>query len=299
MLINLEEALSASKSLVYGPFFSKGFSEYSRVYFVTSECIKDYLAMTNFAKDRALTVLSGGDQVFNLIASGMHSVDTFDINRLTYFVYHLRKAMIKTYDPSNFEKANQTFTSANYTTSERSIILDEVKPHLPEEVYEYYRHMLEFCSGNPLVNFESLYFYGGSEAFLRNNYLGNEQIYQKLQRSLDDVEVTFNFSDAKTLPEELSSTYDIILLSNITDYLSYNPYSGISEFHAFIGSYYKLLSPDGTLINYFYNRYNRPIKKLPFTLEELNINKDTYFVSEPIFKKAGESFYLIRKPRAK
>lgn len=299
MFINLEEALSASKSLVYGPFFSKGFSEYSRVYFVTSECIKDYLAMTNFAKDRALTVLSGGDQVFNLIASGMHSVDTFDINRLTYFVYHLRKAMIKTYDPSNFEKANQTFTSANYTTSERSIILDEVKPYLPEKVYEYYRHMLEFCSGNPLVNFESLYFYGGSEAFLRNNYLGKEQTYQKLQRKLDDVEVTFTFSDATTLPEKLLNTYDIILLSNIADYLSYNRYSGISEFHTFIGNYYDLLNPDGVLINYIYNRNRHPIKKLPFTLEELGIAEDTYSVSEPIFKKAGESFYLMRKPKTK
>lgn len=301
MPINLEESLNASRGLIQGVNFFKNFGEYSRVYFVTSECIKDYLAMTNFAKNRALTVLSGGDQVFNLIASGMHSIDTFDINKLTYFVYHLRKAMLKKYSLPYFKEANRVFTSGNYTSSERSIVLDEVKPYLSEDVYEYYRQMIEFCTDNPLalVNFEHLYYYGGSKAFLRNNYLENEQTYQKLQRKIDDVEVTFTFSDATTLPEKLLNNYDIILLSNIADYLSYNRYSGISEFHSFIGNYYGLLNPDGVLINYFYNRNNRPIKKLPFTLEELGIAKDTYSVSEPIFKKAGESFYLMRKPKVK
>ena len=84
MNIDLEEALRASMDLIYGVHFFHGFKDYASTYFVTSECIKDYLKAHEFLKNRALTILSGGDQVFNLITSGVYEIDAFDSNKLTY-----------------------------------------------------------------------------------------------------------------------------------------------------------------------------------------------------------------------
>lgn len=300
MNIDLEKALEASKDIIYGVSFFHGFKDYDSAYFVTSECIKDYLKAHEFLKNRALTILSGGDQIFNLIASGVYEIDAFDSNKLTYFVYYLRKAMLKAFSFQNFKRANVIFTSACNDFSNHLDILEEVKHHLPEEVYEYFRKMIEFSKNNPMVNFESLYYTASDIEFSRNNYLVNEDAYKALQKSINDSNVNITFADGLTFAEELSSTYDIILLSNIADYFSYaNPEFGLKEFKTFIKSYMKILNHDGILINYLYNiNEQNPIRKLPITKEDLGTN-NIYPVTTPIFKNVGEGYYLERKPKMK
>ncbi len=300
MNIDLEEALRASMDLIYGVHFFHGFKDYASTYFVTSECIKDYLKAHEFLKNRALTILSGGDQVFNLITSGVYEIDAFDSNKLTYFVYHLRKAMINIFPFQDFKKANLIFTSASDNFSNHLDILEKVIPHLPEEVHEYFRKMLEFSDGNPMINFESLYYGANNISLSRNNYLVNEDAYKKLQKSINDANVNITFADALSFSEELSSTYDIILLSNIADYFSYaKPEFGLKDFKEFITSYMKILNPDGILINYLYKINDQnPIRNLPITKEDLG-SDNIYPVTTPIFRNAGEGYYLERKPKIK
>lgn len=295
MNIDLEKALEASRDLIYGLYFFRGFKDYASTYFVTSECIKDYLDAVEYLKDRALTILSGGDQVFNLIYCGVKEIDAFDSNQLTYFVYHLRRAMLNILSFQDFKKANLIFTSSPNNFSSHIDILEKVKHNLPEEVYEYFRKMIEFSDGNPMVNFESLYYGITDKDFTRNNYLVSEDAYQKLKKSLNDTEVNITFTDALTLPTKLSKTYDIILLSNIADYFSKsNPNFGLQEFKKFIASYLNLLNPDGVLINYLYRINDQnPIRGLPITKEDLGIN-NIFPVTNPIFKKTGEGYYLER-----
>lgn len=58
----------------------------NRVYSYTNENIKSYLNNFDFnGKSSALSVLSSGDQVFNLIHNGITNIDTFDSNYLTEF----------------------------------------------------------------------------------------------------------------------------------------------------------------------------------------------------------------------
>ena len=298
MDIDLERALEASKNIIYGMPFFHGFNDYASTYFVTSECIKDYLEAHEFLKNRALTILSGGDQVFNLIASGVYEIDAFDSNKLTYFVYHLRKAMINILSFQDFKKANLIFTSQSYDLSGHLDILEKVKLHLPLEVYEYFRKMLEFSKNNPLVNFESLYYKASDRDFSRNNYLVSEDAYIKLQKSIKDAKVNIAFADALTFSQELSSTYDIILLSNIADYFSYaNPEFGLKEFKEFMACYMKILNPGGILINYLYKISDRnPIKGLSITKEDIGSN-NIYPVTTPPFRDEGEGYYLVPKMR--
>lgn len=300
MNIDLEKALRASMDIIYGVHSFHGFKDYDSVYFVTSESIKDYLEAHEFLKNRALTILSGGDQVFNLIASGVYEIDAFDSNKLTYFVYYLRKAMLNTFSFQDFKRTNVIFTSACNDFSNHLDILEEVKLHLPEEVYEYYRKMIEFSKNNPMVNFESLYYTASEIEFSRNNYLVSEDTYKALQKSVNDANVNITFTDALTFSEELTSTYDIILLSNIADYFTYSkPEFGLKEFKKFITSYMKILNPNGILIHYLYNiNQQNPIRNLPITKEDLGLN-NIYPVTTPIFRNVEEGYYLERKPKIK
>lgn len=295
MNIDLEKALDASKEIIYGMYFFRGFKEYASTYFVTSECIKDYLEATDFLKRRALTILSGGDQVFNLITSDVNDIDAFDSNKLTYFVYHLRRAMINIFSYQDFKKANLVYTSSANNFSNHLDILNKVRNLLPEEVYEYFRKMIDFSTNNPMVNFETLFYKVSDNDFTRNNYLVSEEAYKKLQRKINDAKVNIIFEDGLLLPEELTSTYDIILLSNIADYFSKsNPDFGLKEFKEFIKSYINLLNPDGVLINYLYSVNDQnPIRNLPITREDLGLDK-IQSVSNPVFKKSGEGYYIER-----
>ncbi len=296
MSVDLEKALRASKDIIYGVYNFQGFKDYASTYFVTSECIKDYLEAHEFEKNKALTILSGGDQVFNLIFSGVHEIDAFDSNQLTYFVYYLCKAMLHIFSFEDFKKANLIFTSSYSSFSSRFDVIEKVKPYLFEEVYEYYRKMLEFSNGNPMICFESLFYSVSDKDFSRNNYLANEESYKKLQKFINDVNVNITFADALSFSERLSSTYDIILLSNIGDYFSFiNPKFGLKEYQEFITSYKKKLNSGGMLINYLYKINEQyPIGKLPITREDIGIN-NIYPVINPIFKNTGEGYYLERR----
>lgn len=296
MSVNLEKALEASMNIIYGAYFFHGFKDYDSVYFVTRECIKDYLEAHEFKKNRALTILSGGDQVFNLIASGVHEIDAFDSNKLTYFVYYLRKAMLNIFSFQDFKKANLIFTSASNDFFNHLDILEKLNPHLPEEVYEYFRKMIEFSKDNPMVNFEVLFHKTSDIDFSRNKYLVSEDAYKVLQKSINDANVNITFADALTFSKKLSSTYDIILLSNVADYFSYaQPEFGFQDFKEFITSYMKILNPGGMLINYLYKiDEQNPIGKMPITKEDIGPN-DIYPVTNPVFRNIGEGYYLKRK----
>ena len=76
----------------------------NRVYSYTNENIKSYLNNFDFNdKNSALSVLSSGDYVFNLIHNGITSIDAFDSNYLTeFYSLGIKKAMILKYDYKDF-----------------------------------------------------------------------------------------------------------------------------------------------------------------------------------------------------
>lgn len=145
MGIDLEEAIKYSKDILLNSnFFDKvSFSRYSKVFFAASENIRAYLDQERFNKSRALTVLSGGDHVFNLISHGVKEIDAFDINYLTYFVYKLRLAMIRGLSYQDFIQANYDFSFSGHLNNCDNMI-NFLKRYLDEDVYGYYKKMIEF-----------------------------------------------------------------------------------------------------------------------------------------------------------
>lgn len=252
MQINLDEALFYSKLIIKnGDYYSgKRFRKYSKSFIGTSENINFCLEQETFKKDRALTILGGGDHIFNLAFKGFKEVDAFDINMLQYFVFYLRKAMLDSLIYGEFKYINLRFDS--YSLDDLAQVIEKSKKVLKEDVYEYYRKILEYAQ--KIGRLENLYYLVIGDFWKKcNNYLQNEETYLLLREKLKNIKINLYFGDARDISKALRDNYDIALLSNISDYLgSERKHLTIEEFANFINSFYDLLSDNGILINYLY-----------------------------------------------
>lgn len=292
--VDLEEAILYSKSILLNYMTNHRviFTEYSRVFFSATENIKGYLDLCESNGNRALTILSGGDHVFNLIHDGYSSIDAFDINKLTYFAYHLRRSMIQGLSFQDFNELNYLISYSDYM-NDISEKLEKLKKFMPEDVYEYYRKLLEIA-----LRFEiplAALFYGRRfNHSTLNNYLASEEDYKCLQKRLNDCEVKLYFGDAQDILKQTEGKYDTILLSNVADYLG-NPrvLLDIKQFESFIKPFYDALNSNGELFNYLYF-LNRPyaISFSNITRDDLGVDNIVEF-REPELE--GEGFYRIRK----
>ena len=86
----MEKAVKSTKDMILRQvknnkcsFIGEPFTKYQKVYFSTNENINEYIKFINQNSKDALTVLSSGDHVFNLIKEDILNIDTFDTNSLT------------------------------------------------------------------------------------------------------------------------------------------------------------------------------------------------------------------------
>lgn len=287
MDVNLEEALEQSK-IIIGSLSNTGFSEYSRGYLSTTENIGAYLNEVEFNKNRALTVLSSGDQVFNLMLKGVLEIDAFDINKLQYFVYCLKKAMIKELSLANFKKAMGDLALKNMTQDNQDL-LNKLKLSMPPLVYEYFWQILEFLHHNYMLGLVNIF--GSFVNFSHNLYLASEDNYKKLQRMIEDIPVHLYFLDVKKVPYLVEGDYDIIILSNIADYLGKrDKLLTLEDFQKLISSYYNLLRQDGVLINYLYGINFNPVIRYS-RISAFSLGYENIFE----VPTNDEGYYLVRK----
>lgn len=214
--VNLKKSIARSKYLMKydSPLI---FREYSKAYFSTTEFISSYLDKEEYNKDRALTVLSSGDHVFNLASKGIKEIDAFDINRLQYYVYYLKLAMLRKLSYQEFIKICKIF---NYSFFRDDIIemINSLKKEMPEDVYEYFRKILELAEKEEGSIWNLFYNVYHNQLEIANSYLACENNYLETRKKITDTKVNLYFEDARKIPELVDASYDIIILSNISDY---------------------------------------------------------------------------------
>ena len=74
-------------------FHSKIDDFHDRLYFNSNEDLDALLSKFDFRDKDILTVLASSDQLFYFYDKGARIVDTFDINKLTFYYYFLRKQL--------------------------------------------------------------------------------------------------------------------------------------------------------------------------------------------------------------
>ena len=294
MEINGEEAIDQAKKLIHTHSLLHSFDEYSRGYLFTTEYIGRYLDQLTFNKNRALTILSSGDHVFNLLFKGINEIDTFDINRLNYFTFWLKKAFILNLSFREFNSLSSCLSS-DFLLERFYQYLCRSKLDMPRLVFQFYEELIsyEYSLDHQHNGLKNLYFSTHSSILQSNNYLRTKQNYLDLREKLKTLKLNMYFQDALSVPKLLEKEYDLILLSNVSDYLGTEEQKlAIEAFQHYISLYYELLAQDGVLVNYFYG-YHFPyvIERSFISLSDLgkeNVRK----LSRGLF---SEGYYYLRK----
>ena len=263
----MENIINATKELLNKQYESgkafcsgKPFSTYQKVYFSTNENIKTYINESNIeGKTNALSVMASGDHSFNLIEKGILNIDTFDSNALTeFYVLGIKRAMIMRYSYKEYLITLNKLLDINTSLEELTSILTDLLSFMDTKYREYWREIINYNyliqkKNNTNINLFSLLFInviGGEKIIIKNNYLNDEETYNKFRENLIKANIIFKNVNALDLAKEFKGGYDIMLLSNIFEYLQHY-FSKFYPMDKFIISYIEelisLMNIDGQI----------------------------------------------------
>lgn len=204
-----------------------------KIYRNTNEILATILQKEDIEGKDVLSVMASSDQVFSSYYLGAKSVDTFDSNILTYYYFFLKKWTVLC--------TKKHYISANNKDLEKCI---DYHNDTEEEIraYIFWKEVLKQLK-------DSLYY---SELFYKGSIWWNTP-YQNDMETLCDIiqNIKPNYTNLNIFkPIEIKKQYDVIILSNILEYLydeddfEYYEYSRIV-----IENLRKLLKPNGIAIS--------------------------------------------------
>lgn len=289
----MENAINATKDMILRQvednkcsFIGEPFTQYQKVYFSTNENIKGYINSKNLNNgENALTVLSSGDHVFNLVRENVLNIDAFDTNTLTeFYVFGIRIPMILKYDYRDYLEILNKIISEEITLDEMTTFFNDLLPYMDKKYRTYwniikeynYKMQKEHNTNINLFNLITLGNYNFKKFILRNNYLEDDVSYEILRNNLKRVNIRFKNIDVLDISKNYNDKYDIILLSNIFDYMfkhfgyNYN-YSDIKEY---LNNLRNMLKENGSIFfKYIYNYSSKyTIRKKLFPNSKINID---------------------------
>lgn len=197
---------------------SYSFKEISRPYLQTTENIKDYLDKFDVKEKDVLTVCASGDQALSLISLGAKNITCFDINRLSRCVLELKKNLVRNLEIDEymnfFNKEDKLFLSNK--------VYNKIKNNLDIESKEFYDYLFNNFNSDDIINNFFIAYLEKTEYI--KNYLTyyDEDKYYILKDNIENVDVKFINSDIYDLSSKLDQEYDLMLFSNITDYIINN-----------------------------------------------------------------------------
>ena len=262
---------------IYNSYYvsrSKRFSHYNRVYFYSNEDLNSILSNVCCNDKSVLTVLSSGDQAFHFYNRDALSVDVFDINRLTFYYYFLRRWIIQYTD---FYYPSDDF-SIKFIRDILNIINIDYNNESELAAYKYWCSFVKLYDDN----ISNRIFYRS-----KNQDINNIFDLSKIKSRLDDSVNFFNCDISKDV-SKFNSKYDIIYISNISDYV----YQNIVSFEKYRDNLFKLLNDDGVIISTNVKGYNvcsleKKVFQEVFSCYEFpEVKLDNYYVSlGKVYKK--------------
>jgi len=189
------------------------FSAYSKMYIMTTENLDGYYRNFDFKDKEVLTVVSSFDHALNAVLFGAKKVTTFDINKLSYYMANLKLGAIKALTYNEFVEYFLSDHAFNYETYQKII------PYLKKNISRYFNKIYKYFKYNGKAIKDSFLFHHGHKNNLTDNtYLLNNN-YDILKKKVQSFKVEFVNSSILDLSKRLKKEkYDLILLSNISDY---------------------------------------------------------------------------------
>lgn len=205
--------------------------KYDKLYFSSNENLHYIFKDMDFTGKNVLTVLASGDQAFKFYDHNAKHVDLFDINKLTLYYYYLRIWHIEVYNKD---------ISINSIPKIHDIekLLKQVKVRTEQEkrVFDYWKIFIKKYYKNEyaLHKMEEEY------PFRKHNIRDLSNLQKRIKTR------NFKFYNIDLTYENLSikKKYDVIYVSNIIDWLSYDE----ERYKRFARNLYDLLEDDGLVM---------------------------------------------------
>lgn len=251
------------------------FGEYSAMYTFTTENLAAYLDKLVINGKSILTVTASGDQLINLALLGASSVDNFDSCRNAYYMSKLKIAALKSLTYEEFllyfsyceEQSidHLGIISIQQPVNENPHFLSynlylKIRSYLEDDVSYYFDYLYnEYNFSSEKLKCSKLFFLGSKkEAITNNNYLANANNYYEARNRIEQVSYSFYNCDVYQICN-IQSQYDIILLSNIYDYVTFDEYNQRNDNTEYI-QYIKnnldsILNPEGQVAVTYQYRY--------------------------------------------
>lgn len=176
---------------------------YDKLFFSANECIPMILKNVDFNDKRVLSVLSSGDQVFNICTKNVSALDLFDINKLSMYYYYLRIWIMK--------YTNQYYPQSSFDKRYLNYILGYVKPTTVEEV-----NALNFWIQIRNLGSDRIkkLFSGGRTIPVWNNKTDPSKVIKNIEKTQPKF-YCVDMASSLYMPER----YDIIYASNIAQWI--------------------------------------------------------------------------------
>lgn len=231
---------------------------YDRIYYQSNEFLNEIFNNISVKDKDVLTVLASSDQLFHSYYHGAKNVDTFDVNRLTYYYYYLRKWGILYFN---------TFYPPMKDTVFSHKFLSKVLSHhfeFSEEDYDAYVFWRNYCDETWGFQNENLFYLSGRA----DNKIDDTDFLKEVLKK----ELSFQHMDISK-PMKIEKQYDIIFLSNILEYLTFMDIS----FEQLIGNLKELLKDDGFVVcSHVMHRYS---------YDKSRMKNDFYYYELPFVKR--------------
>ena len=225
--MNIKYANPKSVNLI--EFNSEKFASISKIYSFTTENISGYFNYLDFKNKNVLTVSASGDHIINAFYKGARSVTGFDINYLALVFTELKliaiqelsyKQFLEIFLINDINNISKNLNALNYKqyielreklTENSRKILDDLYSEFNNDGYKL-RNSYIFNNkyDNNSLKIES------------NLYLKNELEFNKAKEQIKDKEIVLvnsSYSDIALNKLPNHESYDIILMSNISDYI--------------------------------------------------------------------------------
>lgn len=200
-------------------YLNSNFCKYSKIYTMTTENIYEFINHYNLENKDVLTVMGSGDHALNSYLLGAKTVTCFDINPLAQIMYDLKRNIILNYDLNDFldffDIKNYDYIS-NIDKFDKNII-KELKNKLNNNTYEFFNYFYTHR-----MYFDDIFYHFNYDLNTLSNMNGylNEDSYDYLKDILNNKDINFIESNIIDLKNKLlNKKYDLILLSNISDYI--------------------------------------------------------------------------------
>lgn len=304
-LNNPDYSLAGEQFLKNATDFLTSNSVVNAAYLSSNEQLDKYMPMLNLKGKKLATVGSSGDQILNALLYGSRDITFIDGNVLAQPYIEYKFALIKALSYEEFK-----YVLLDDKSAFEWKIYKKISPYLSGTVRQFFDEIMLMQDS---VEFGTMEYYEAFNDFkIFNSIVNNlphtefsefyhsKNAYEKIKKILLDgsFNLTFETSRLEDFSKVLKEKYDVILLSNIYDYVPR------FKFNPALKSLYKNNLNSGGIIQFQYLfeesifRKKRPKQMEGFDIEVVELPSQK--TQDPELKDRDEcKVYLLKKPNSK